>query len=139
MGPAWSTRLMAGVIVAALSVVGVAFLLAAAYMALAQALSPSIAALILGAALVLVALLVTLITSWVSARVTASVPDRRYVDVPRVQAEAAAAQAFAAEAVAPELGEQLGVVLRNLNPVTIGALVLGAVVGLLRDRTARRS
>jgi hypothetical protein len=138
MGPAWSTRLMASVIVAALSAIGVAFLLAAAYMALAEALGPSIAALILGAALILVALLVTLIMSWVSARVTASV-HRRYVNVPRTQAEATAAQAFAAEAVAPELGEQLGLVLRNLNPLTIGALVLGAVVGILSDRTARRS
>jgi type VI protein secretion system component VasK len=136
LGPAWSTRLTAGFIVAVLIAVGAGFLLASAYMALSQALSRPIAALILGASLIVVALLALWITSWVSARATASLPERRYAPGARLtRAEMAEAEALAAQAGAPELGEQLGLVLRNLSPVTIGALVLGAVVGMLRQRS----
>lgn len=136
MGPAWSTRLIAGFIIAVLIAVGGGFLLASAYMALSHALSQPIAALILGSALIVAALLALWITSWVSARATASLPERRYGRSARLtRAEATEADALAAEAGAPELGEQLGLVLRNLSPVTIGALVLGAVVGMLRQRS----
>lgn len=107
---------------------GVVFCAWAAYAALAEALSPPIAGLIVGTILILTA---TIAIWWVLARTS---PD----DDPVQEAQAAqAAQARQADAMAAA-GEAVqlaeGLLRRNSGSILIGALVAGVAAGTLTGK-----
>lgn len=121
----WRDRLIAGAIVAALFVVGLGFLIASAYLALQASLGAPVAASLVGAGLVGSALLVLLIAMLLrppSPRAPIAAPPATSEQTP-----------LALEGLmAPELAQNLAVVMRNLNPVTLAVVLAGALYGYLR-------
>jgi len=122
----WQRRLIAGAVVLALAGVGSAFLLASAYMALQQVVAPSVAALIVGAALLLMAGTVVLIVALMRPRQAGAA----------ARSESAADQLVAiGEAPSAEATAlQIGLLLRQMNPVTLALFGAGLLFGLLRRR-----
>ncbi|MCC7048313.1 MAG: hypothetical protein IT562_16485 [Alphaproteobacteria bacterium] len=125
----WRARLAAGLIVAILALVGAGFLVAAGYMALLELrLSASIAALLVGSALLGIAATALLI-AMLLGRAPASNP------LPAPAIGTGPHQPLPDDLDAPEmLAQQIGTVLRNLNPATIALLGAGLLMGLLRRR-----
>jgi hypothetical protein len=120
--------LIASAIIAALVIVGVGFLLSSAYLALENAFSATVAALQVGSGLVLAAGLVALIVTLINDRSTAV---SAVVPTPVVSARPALINDLQSVEV---MAQQLGIVLRNLNPVTIALLGAGILVGILQRR-----
>lgn len=123
----WRTRLIAAAIVTVLFTIGFAFLLAASFLALQQALGATVAAAIVGGALVGAAGIVVLIVALIrpAAAPVAAVPS------PLAHAPGIAGQAGSLGA-GVDIAQQLALVMRNLNPVTIGAVIAGVLYGMIR-------
>jgi len=123
----WRTRLIAGLAVTAMFVTGLAFLIAACFLALQQALGATVAAAIVGGVLVGAAGIVVLIVSLIrpAPAPVAAVPS------PLAPSTGAAAQASPLGA-GVDIAQQLSLVMRNLNPVTIGAVIAGVLYGMIR-------
>jgi hypothetical protein len=123
----WRTRLIAGLAVAAMFVTGVAFLIAACFLALQQALGATVAAAIVGGVLVGAAGIVVLIVALMrpAPAPVAAMPSSL------TQAAGIAGQAGSLHA-GIDIAQQLAVVMRNLNPVTIGAVIAGVLYGMIR-------
>lgn len=123
----WRTRLIAAAIVTVLFAIGFAFLLAATFLALQQVLGATVAAAIVGGALVGAAGLVLLIVALM-----------RPVPTPVAAAPTSLAPAASVAGQAGSLhagidiAQQLALVMRNLNPVTIGAVIAGVLYGMVR-------
>ncbi len=116
----WRTRLIAGLAVTVMLVTGLAFLIAACFLALQQTLGATVAAAIVGGALVGAALVVVLIVALIR---------------PAPAQPVAVAASPLAQTVALPAGDivgQLALVMRNLNPVTIAAVVAGVLYGMVR-------
>jgi hypothetical protein len=122
------TRLAAGFATGMLMAVGLGFLLASAYLALESVSSASTAALLIGLGLVSAAAVVALVALSVVARTSSSggvAPASEASSPPTLVADLQSAEMIA---------QQLGAVLRNVNPVTVVLLAAGILVGLLRRR-----
>jgi len=125
----WRARLIAGVVVAALIIVGAGFLLTAAYLALKTQFTPTVAALLLGLFLVGAGALVSLAAMLINA--TSATARRGVVPLPVTATQPAVVEDLQS---AEALAQQFAVLLRNLNPVTIAVLGAGILVGLLKRR-----
>lgn len=123
----WRTRLIAGVAVTAMFVTGLAFLIAACFLALQQALGSTVAAAIVGGVLMGAAGIVVLIVSLIRP----APPPVAAMPSPLAQGASVAPPASALGA-GVDIAQQLALVMRNLNPVTIGAVIAGAVYGMIR-------
>ncbi|MBL8704032.1 MAG: hypothetical protein JNM30_04275 [Rhodospirillales bacterium] len=123
----WRTRLIAGLAVTAMFVTGLAFLIAACFLALQQALGATVAAAIVGGALIGAAGIVVLIV----ALIRPAPPPAAAVPSPLGQAAGIAGQAGSLHA-SIDVAQQLALVMRNLNPVTIGAVIAGVLYGMIR-------
>ena len=123
----WRTRLIAAAVVTVLFAIGFAFLLAASFLALQQVLGATVAAAIVGGALVGAAGIVVLIVALMrpAPAPVAAVPS------PLAQPAGIAGQAGSLHA-GIDIAQQLAVVMRNLNPVTIGAVIAGVLYGMIR-------
>lgn len=123
----WRTRLIAAAVVTVLFAIGFAFLLAASFLALQQALGATVAAAIVGGVLVGAAGIVVLIV----ALIRPAAPPVAAVPSPLAQPAGLAGQAGSLHA-GIDIAQQLAVVMRNLNPVTIGAVIAGVLYGMIR-------
>lgn len=123
----WRTRLIAGVAVTAMFVTGLAFLIAACFLALDRALGAPVAAAIVGGVLVAAAGIVVLIVSLIRP----APPPVAAVATPLTPAAGIAGQAGSL-GTGIDIAQQLALVIRNLNPVTIGAVVAGVLYGMIR-------
>lgn len=127
----WRTRLIAGLAVTAMLVTGLAFLIAACFLALQQTLGATVAAAIVGGALVGAALLVMLVVALIrpAPAPVAAVPSP--LTAAAAMMAAAPGQANSLHA-GIDIAQQLAVVMRNLNPVTIVAVIAGVLYGMIR-------
>ncbi|MCC6471041.1 MAG: hypothetical protein IT563_22180 [Alphaproteobacteria bacterium] len=125
----WRARVVAGAVIAALAVVGAGFLISACYLALVELrLSPSMSALLVGLALMGIAGMVTLLAALLNRPAAAAASVGPAIG-------ATPQQCLAADLESPEiLAQQIGTVLRNLNPATIALLGAGLLMGMLRRR-----
>jgi hypothetical protein len=123
----WRTRLIAGLAVTAMFVTGLAFLIAACFLALQQALGATVAAAIVGGVLMGAAGIVVLIVSLIrpAAPPVAAMPS------PLAPSTGVAPQAGSLGA-GVDIAQQFALVMRNLNPVTIGAVIAGVLYGMIR-------
>ena len=124
----WRTRLIAGCTVAVTAATGLGFLVAASFLALDQALGSPVAAAIVGGVLLAAAGLGMLIVALIRPAPVAAA-------APLAQAPAGLAAGVTAPTggVHPGLDlAQLGLVMRNLSPATVIAVVAGVLYGMIR-------
>ena len=123
----WRTRLIAGLVVTAMFVTGLAFLIAASFLALQEALGATVAAAIIGGVLMGASGIVVLIVMLIRP----APPPVAAVPSPLAQGAGIAGQAGSLHA-GIDIAQQLALVMRNLNPVTIGAVIAGVLYGMIR-------
>jgi len=128
----WRTRLIAGLAVTAMAVTGLAFLIAATFLALQEGLGATIAAAIVGGALLGAAGIIVLIVALIRpAPAPVAMPSPLAQAATAMSAAAAPGQANSLHA-GIDIAQQLALVMRNLNPVTIVAVIAGVVYGMIR-------